>query len=217
MPSVHIHHVHLLLIAQTAAKRAVEDAKRPNALTDDSLIAIVVAATAAEAFINELSYYLQLLGDTRAHWAPIGSILLACANVIDEVEVARGPLQEKYLAASSALSGTAFDKGTSAFQDFEILIKLRNAIVHLKPGDAAGLKWTDVLATRDLALPASTHLHWFDRLLIPANAAWAVQTARHMMLRILEMAPRQYDTKELEPLIGWEELLREHPGFAETR
>jgi hypothetical protein len=34
------------------------------------------------------------------------------------------------------------------------------------------------------------------------------------MLQLLEKAPRQYDTKGLDPLISWEEPLRNHAGFA---
>jgi hypothetical protein len=216
MPSVHLHHLHLLLMAHGAAKRSVEDAKRPNALTDDALIAIVVAATAAEAFINELAYYLRLLGETRADWAPVESELLACADVVNEVEDRRGPVTEKYHAASRALPGGAFDKGALAFQDFACLVRLRNAIVHLKPEATDGQKWTDVLAARGLALPLSStcHLPWLDRLLTPQTGAWAARTARNIMLQLLEKAPRQYDTKGLDPLISWEEPLRNHAGFA---
>ena len=219
MPSFNLHHLYLLLVAHAAAKRSVEDAKRqPDALTDDALVAIVVAASAAEAFINELAYYLRLLGDTRADWAPVESELLACADVVNEIEVAHGSVTDKYLAASSVLSGSAFDKGAPAFQDFACLVRLRNAIMHLKPEATAGQKWTDVLAARGLVLSVSStcHLPWLDRLLTPRTAAWAVETARNIMLQLLDMAPKQYDTKGLDTLASWERPLRNHPGFAKN-
>jgi hypothetical protein len=50
------HSVELMLAAYGQWHRAVEDAKRPNALTTmDSLGAVVMAAAASEGFINELA------------------------------------------------------------------------------------------------------------------------------------------------------------------
>jgi len=139
MPTIHLHHVHLLLIAHQAARRAADDAARPNALTDNALVAIIMAATAAEAFINELADYLHVLRDSRA-WAPIPPTLVACADVVKEVADTHGSVTLKYLVASFALTGRTFDKGAPPFQDFAELIKLRNAIVHLKPSDTVGQK-----------------------------------------------------------------------------
>jgi hypothetical protein len=51
--SFHFHCIHLLLIANEAARRAAAEGASPNALTHDAIVAIVMATTAAEAFINE--------------------------------------------------------------------------------------------------------------------------------------------------------------------
>ena len=59
MPALNFHTIELFYIARAAVLRAREDAKRPNALTDDTLVAIVMAASASEAFINELSANLR--------------------------------------------------------------------------------------------------------------------------------------------------------------
>lgn len=216
MPSIHFHHVHLLLIAHKAAERAVADSNRPNALTDDALVAIVMAATAAEAFINELAGYLHILDETQADWAPIPPTLVACGDVVKDVEDSHGSVTLKYMVAAFALSGRTFDKGAAPFQDFVELIKLRNAIVHLKPSDTVGQKRTNALADRGLAQPSTPtyHMPWLDRLLTPETAAWAVRTARNMMLGLLAMSTEQYATIELDPLQSMLESIRDHPVFA---
>src|SRR5881394_335710 len=70
MPTVHVHHVQLLLIAHRSAQRAFEDSKGPDALTDDSLLAIVMVTTAAEAFINELAEWLVQHQEAASDWSP---------------------------------------------------------------------------------------------------------------------------------------------------
>ena len=216
MPTIHFHHVHLLLIAQQAAQRAASDAARPNALTDDALVAIIMSATAAEAFINELADYLKV--DRNVQGDPVRTPkFLACADLVKEVEDAHGAVTLKYLVASLALSGRTFDTSASPFQDFAELIKLRNAIVHLKPGNTVGSKKTDALAIRGLAHSAQTYqMSWLDRLQTPECAAWAVTTARNIMLGILALAPDDYETSALDPLDFLKKQLRDHPGFAKT-
>ncbi len=217
MPTVRFHHIHLLLIAHVAAQRAAADAARPNALTDDALVAIVMAATAAEAFINELADYMHVLRDAQANWAPISPALVACADVVKEVEDAHGSVTLKYLVASFALTGSTFDKGAQPFQDFAELIKLRNAIVHLKPGDTVGPKRTDALADRGLAqsMTEKYQMPWLDRLLTHETAAWAVRAARSIMLGILAMAPEQYEAGAMDPLAILKQSLRDNTALAQ--
>jgi hypothetical protein len=214
MPTVHFHHITLLLIAQKAAQRAADDATRPNALPEDALIAIVMAAMAAEAFVNELAEYLHVLRDAQADWDPISPALLACADAIKKVEAERGSLKQKYMAASSAL-GHTFDKAAPPFKNFAELVDVRNAIVHLKPSDTRGLAGTDALAERGLAhsKTATSGLPWLDRLLNPKTAAWAVQAAQNVMLAILAMIPG-HEPAELDPMNILRQLLRDNPAFA---
>jgi len=70
MPQVSIHCVQLMHIAFDAAERARGDAQRPNALTLDSITAIVMAATAAEAFINELAEDIELFSGWTSSFRP---------------------------------------------------------------------------------------------------------------------------------------------------
>ena len=197
MSSLSYHSVPLLLIAHDAARKARADAARPDALTTDSLVAIIMAATAAEAFINELADYLQ-------DFASINESLGACADAVKKVEEDHGPVTLKYLEASRALCGRMFNKGTQPYQDFAQLISLRNAIVHLKPGDTRGPKGADMLTQKGLA-----HDHampWPLQLEKPQTAEWAVGAAHRIMLAILELTPEH---GERDPLNLWKLPLRE--------
>ena len=87
---VSIHCVQLMHIAFDAAERARVDAQRPNALTLDSITAIVIAAAAAEAFINELAEDIELVRTGRTHFDPDPTLLDDCAAAVLELEETRG-------------------------------------------------------------------------------------------------------------------------------
>jgi hypothetical protein len=184
MPQVSIHCVQLMHIAFDAAERARADAQRPNALTLDSITAIVMASAAAEAFINELAEDIELFRGGRAHFDPDTTSLDDCAAAVLKLEEARGTTEEKYLAASRALSGKAFEKGIQPFQDFAQLLDLRDAIMHLKPSDTRGPKGTAALAQRKLTYVTDPPLPWFDQLETPEMALWAATAARNTMLAV---------------------------------
>jgi len=133
MPTLHVHSYELFLIARKAAKDARADASRPNALTTDSIVAVVMAAAAAEGFLSELAYHVEIMRKSLADWAPgaVTTQLGACADAMRELE--RQPLAEKYLKASESLSGRPFDKGCAPLQDFVDLVRVRDEVMHVKP------------------------------------------------------------------------------------
>jgi hypothetical protein len=208
MPTLHAHSITLLLIAFKAAKRAFDHANHPEALSDDTLPAILMSVTAAEAFINELAEFLNVASRVRT------PSLETCAELLREIEEYQGQVTLKYHVAALALRGQIFDAGAQPFQDFAQLVKLRNAIVHLKPG-GNGRKIADALAQRGLALSdeATKGLPWLDRLLAPQTAKWAVQTARNMMLAVLAMANEHFRNQEFNELIMFNLGLRNNPVF----
>jgi hypothetical protein len=87
-----------------------------------------------------------------------------------------------------------FDKGKQPFQDFERLVKLRNAIMHTKPVGLnerhLGEEVTNELGLRNISLAAkSSNLAWFDRLMTPEVAQWACKSARAVILDLLNKVP----------------------------
>jgi hypothetical protein len=122
MATIHLHARTLLLIARDAVIRARADAQRPNALTADAILAILLSAASAEAFINEFAAYASpVYGSIDDGEAGPGVIIAKCAEVIRELEDGRERVQEKYLAASEVL-GARFNAGAAPHQDFGLLL-----------------------------------------------------------------------------------------------
>jgi hypothetical protein len=97
---------------------------------DDALVAILFSAASLEAQLMELAHIATATEMSRA----TDSLRLqALSDILEELEEAKASVQAKYRVARRILLGTGYDKGAHPFQDFQILIRLRNAIVHLKP------------------------------------------------------------------------------------
>ena len=102
--------------------------KQPTGMSSRAVIAVILAAAASEAFINELAAEVQKTRD-------LASGLIAFGSVMKEIEDNRGSLALKYLVASQALSGKMFDRGAQPFQDFDLLRRLRDLLMHVKSPD----------------------------------------------------------------------------------
>ena len=191
MPRIVYQSLSLLTAAFKSRDDARRDSSRPNALTLDSLAAIVMAAAACEAFINELGEYIPLYGAATRDWAPIPQKLVDCGSVLARLESERSPVALKYLVASLILSGSMFNSGEAPMQAFEELLALRNSVMHLKPSDKSGPKRAEALAQRGEAYPVEPgwNMHWLDRLETPQTAEWACATARAIILAVLAMIP----------------------------
>jgi hypothetical protein len=202
-----MHACQVLLGACRARNRALkEKAEREKrgelgVLTDDSIVAILLAAAAAEAFINEFAELIGVQRQNAGDWTPnaVTPGMAKAADAIFELEYARDSTLEKYVAAAKAL-GKPFDKGSTPFQAYDQLFSLRGAIMHIKPRRPdvrhSGENVTDILAKRKIAISRDAWSgSWFDRLQTPEVAPWACQTAKSMMLDMLELVPhRQTDT-----------------------
>jgi hypothetical protein len=209
MPALYFHCGKLWRLACDArdrAERAVELNK--DAWPYEAVVAVILAAAASEAFINELAQVMVMTRGTRGQrGVPLPSALSDFADKIEEIEKARGRTTEKYLAASQALGGKMFDKGKSPYQDFALLMTLRNDIMHLRPRDTfeeelrgqdveTTVRWPKYLAclqSRGLAQKVDCLASWFDLLATAALSRWACDTALLMILAILDLVPDTVD------------------------
>ena len=218
MPTLSYHCLELLLIAYNARNRAILDAQRPNALTPDSIVAVVMAAASTEAFINKFAEHIAIFRENSIDvYSPS---VLACSDVIDELEDSKAQVTAKYLIASLTLSGIAFARNKAPFQDFATLIRLRNAIRHAKPASSEdshpGTKITDGLAQRGIATPLEPGVSfaWFNRLEVPGVARWACESARLMIVGTLDLLPAT-PPNAINPFEWLNRSFRNHLGFAE--
>lgn len=166
----------------------------------DALTAIVFSAVALEAFINEAGRFAALPpvpGET------IPGSVSAFAALAEEIEESRGPLNLKFLLAKHFFTGQPYDKGVPPYQDFDLLIRLRNALVHPKPEEkfefdaerrllvatphslVARLRSKNILAEFEPDIPASL-ISWLGTR---AVARWACNAASEMVRSIIDAAP----------------------------
>ena len=90
-------------------------------------VAQIMSAVAAEAFIGEFAFVLSTLWIIKK-----GPELARVGAILEQLEVSRVQVTEKFNIASQLLPGDAFDTGHQPFQSFNQLIRLRNYLAHPK-------------------------------------------------------------------------------------
>jgi hypothetical protein len=95
------------MLSRRAAVAASDDWQRRSDLTDDAILAIVMAAAATEAFINEFAEYVSASIVSSSEVDMILPQVAACADVLQELEDSRASVTAKYLAASLVVSGSS--------------------------------------------------------------------------------------------------------------
>jgi hypothetical protein len=111
------------------ARKAADRHLKTNA-AEDGLTAILFAAISLEALINEL---YELVSQEIAEDEIPHPKLSAFVQIVREIENSHGSTRLKYLLGSYVLRGRSYEKGSQPYQDYELLTKLRDALVHLKP------------------------------------------------------------------------------------
>ena len=208
---MNFHTVELFYIAIAAVVRARDDFERRHDLTDDALSAILLAAAAGEAFVNELAANIRMHDSAARDWSPISEAVRACASAIEEAEISREGIDAKFKHAARALDAGWRGAGALPFQDFVRLLKLRNAIVHLKPSmhDTTAAIVTELGQRIRLA---DDKLPWLNRVMTPEVAFWAVSTSRRVALEILALTP-EHAIPEFDQLHWLKRSLRQFRGL----
>ena len=117
----------LFEIAQSAYQRSKY--QKPNFADggqNDAIIAITFSVMTVEAFLNELIELAKDRDDLEAK---------SLFSVIEPLLQARESIEIRLLQASCSTSDTPFDNGRLPFQSFNLLVRVRNRIVHLLAGD----------------------------------------------------------------------------------
>ena len=177
----------LLQIAERAADKADDD-------PDQCRIAIVFAAVGLEAFVNECIDYLQepKLNDDRA------LDLMRAVAAAGDLTARNATLANKIQLLSAGLVGRVFDRGKQPYQDFELLIAIRNALLHQRmermPGedvpDVQPSKLVERVRARGLVnIPAGAQLSILGIASTPTVARWAVLASIAMVEAVSELFP----------------------------
>ncbi len=116
-----------LEIAQSAYQRSrYQKPSFADGGQDDAIIAVTFSVMAVEAFLNEL---VELARDREESEAQ--SLL----STIEQLSQDRKEIETRLLKASISTSDTPFNKGRLPFQSFNLLVRVRNRLIHLLAGD----------------------------------------------------------------------------------
>jgi hypothetical protein len=164
----------LFAIAKRASQRVKEEDGGIIGPVESALVALLFSAATLEGYISEVAFISRAVDKLAAH-PPLASLL----SLVDEVEDSRGSVRLKYLMARVALHGRPFDKGAKPHQDLDLLFRLRDAVVHLKPDNLTGSpqKLLEQLRSRGLVdLPEEGAAVWMLTIATPEVARWACDT-----------------------------------------
>ncbi len=120
----------LHLLAKKAYERTLITASVRTPDQPDALSAIILSVVSLEALVEELVEVVRGLiphcpEDSRAR----GKSLIEALELIEE---GKGQLALKFQVAKLILSGTSYETGARPYQDFEMLLDLRNGLIHPK-------------------------------------------------------------------------------------
>ncbi|MGH9164270.1 MAG: hypothetical protein ACRDZW_02005 [Acidimicrobiales bacterium] len=191
------HFGQLWYLARDATLRSVEIERRnPPGMPGDAIAAIVMAASAVEAFINEAAFV------TESHVAstPDGfpDPVVAFSAILMEAVQAKTDIRIKYQLASTTLTGLPFRKGEQPYQDFADLVRLRNWLVHLSPEPPqevivrfrdAGLTLLPTTFEDESGALREATVSGVDLISTSRMARWACEASKHQILRVIEMFP----------------------------
>ncbi len=217
MPGSHYYSGGLLRMAYEAAERAKQSAK--DNLTDDTLLAIVLAASAAEGFINDIAGTIRFVSEIpgRGLTDPSLERIVRISGVLTSLEDDKAQVLSRYLCAGFLLDLKDFTAGQEPIQSFRQVLQLRNAIAHPKPvsteANDALSKAVASLAQRGLCQPIDDSKRntmdaetWWVVMRTPAVAFWAVHTVNRVMLSLMDGVVAVWDFKGV--LAGWRKWLR---------
>lgn len=166
----------------------------PNEIGHLPLIAVVFGVASLECFINEIGE-LSLQQSIPRHPAEVETL----GALLKEADESRLSLELKFHLARLALTGQKYDPGTQPYQDFKLLLNLRNWLAHPRPEESEvpppganrpatpptrleGLRSRNVLA--EFPLDSSPHqLLWVRTR---AVSRWSCTTVSQMVGSIVE-------------------------------
>jgi hypothetical protein len=177
----------LLDIAKKAANRSKTE-------PDQALVAILFSAAAVEGYLNELAAASKMMmaDDTQVR---------LLTELLMEAEEQKVQIAFKLQIVSSVCRGILLDRGDRPYQDFDLLFKIRNLLVHLRPdrssfdllGDPERKPHAtvDQLVKRGIVRKDDIHdaSDWLQVASRAEVALWACETARTIVVLVHSMLP----------------------------
>ena len=193
----------LFKLARTAYERTVNEKGELDGGQMDALVSVVFSVCTLEALAMDLQLYATPFGPE----AVVPHSIRELADILDEAEESKGSVTLKYLLAKAVLPGEPFDKGAKPFQDFALLVRLRNDVVHMKPHviKEEPTKIVAQLAQRDLCHPWD-HMQvssWVASVSTRAIARWACNVVVDMVEVIGKAIPQSQTPSCFLDMASW--------------
>lgn len=157
------------------------------------IVALVFSAAALEAYVNEVCEYAGWIDSQE-----IPQSVRTLGVVAEELEGRNAQLHLKLQLISVVLTGQLFDKSTVEYHDFDLLVRIRHALLHLRPhlfdfpvADRDVHPIVRRLVSRGIITEPGEFIRqdWFSVLHDPAIAAWGFRTAHSVAVSIATMFP----------------------------
>jgi len=172
-------------IAKEAYRRSISS-KHENQLCNDALVAIVFATSTLEAWISQTIFIAK-------KWTKKPpKIIEAFATLLGELDSNKTSASLKIFMSHWVICGKRLDRGAEPYQSFDLLVDIRNSLIHLKP-DKVGtehihklllqLKSKGLISDFD---PKALRMCWVLHISNPHIAKWACNTAASMIQQFVK-------------------------------
>lgn len=158
-----------------------------NAFTPHAFPSYVCATASVEAFVNE--QMIGQLAQAVLRDSPLWSLL-------EDGSLEKMDLLPKIVIVPQVLFGKSFRRDAQPFQDFRVLVRVRNDLVHFKMGMEPP-KYLRLLAQRGIALTAPSasegaDYDWPHKLSSTEGIRWAHNTACRVVNELVQFIPDEH-------------------------
>jgi hypothetical protein len=162
-----------------------------------ALVSIVFSLLTLEAFLNELAEFAYDTDVSKPE------AIDALADFLIDAERSNASLETKLAVGNWILTGARFKRGEQPFQDFALLVRLRNDLVHFKAnarfenGVPTGRMHANLLDKfRDKKILAENlkddELSWSRLVQTKAVAEWSCKTVARMVTDLCNKIPPDF-------------------------
>ena len=171
-------------IAKEAYNKSISQSQL-NKSSDDALVSIIFAVLTLESVMSQVI-------NTAKFFTEMSPKIDMFADFLKELDDARVSLKDKYFLAHWLLCEKKLNRDTKLYQDFSLLVDIRNALVHLKPDKVSVKNKIDNLLKRlndrkllskgfVPAYKSGMRAHWVFYISNSNVAKWACNTAASMI------------------------------------
>lgn len=178
---------------QKACEKARLNLMMCKAMTQpDAVTAVILSVAALEGFINEFAEYGHWHNPDWETWG----------KMLAEAEQQHKSIRRKYILMANAL-GQPFDKKSQAYKDFDLLINLRNGLVHPRnfiESDVANQVLKHLMGEKAFNSKYQHNPPGYGEICSTAVAEWACNTASSMIHAVLDRLPAGGNKEAFETL-----------------